>query len=37
MRMFAVIGLQMQATAVGWQVYALARQTMTIEQSAFLL
>jgi len=37
MRMFAIIGLQMQATAVGWQVYALARETMSIEQSAFLL
>lgn len=36
-RIFAVIGLQMQSVAIGWQVYELARQTLSIEKSAFLL
>lgn len=37
MRVLAVVGLQMQSVAVAWQIYALARQTMSIADSAFLL
>ena len=36
-RFIAVLGLQMQAVAIGWQVYDLARRTMGIKESAFLL
>jgi MFS family permease len=36
-RFIAVLGLQMQAVAIGWQVYDLARQSLSIEKSAFLL
>lgn len=36
-RLFAVIGLQMQSVAIGWQVYELARQSLSVEKSAFLL
>ncbi len=31
------IGVQVQIVAIGWQVYALARQTMDVNQSAFIL
>ena len=31
------IGVQVQIVAVGWQVYNLARETMSIEQSAFIM
>lgn len=36
-RVVSQLGLQMQATAIGWQVYELARQTMSIEKASFLL
>ena len=37
MRVIASMGLQMQAVAIGWQIYNLARDSMNIEKSAFLL
>ncbi len=33
----ANIGVQIQIVAIGWQVYALARETMDVKQSAFIL
>lgn len=37
MRQFISASRQMQAVAIGWQVYELARQTRSVEQSAFIL
>ena len=37
MRFIAFMGLQMQAVAIGWQVYNIARETLNVEKSAFLL
>ncbi len=31
------IGVQIQIVAIGWQVYAIARQTMDVKQSAFVI
>ncbi len=36
-RLFATIAISAQGMIIGWQVYGLARQTMDIKQSAFLL
>ena len=37
MRQLITAARQMQAVAIGWQVYDIARQTRSIEESAFLL
>ena len=37
MRVLVSAAREMQAVAIGWQVYDLARETRSIEQSAFLL
>jgi MFS family permease len=34
-RVTAVLGVQIQSVALGWQVYAVARQTMPVAQAAF--
>ena len=36
-RLFATIAISAQAMVIGWQVYGLARETMGIKDSAFLL
>ncbi|MGN6497273.1 MAG: MFS transporter [Tsuneonella sp.] len=36
-RLFSTIAISAQAMVIGWQVYGIARQTMDIKQSAFLL
>lgn len=36
-RILAIFALQMQALAIGWQVYDLARKTMDVPEAAFLL
>jgi MFS family permease len=36
-RWTAALGAQIQSVALGWQMYALARKTMSVEQSAFLV
>ncbi|MGN6500747.1 MAG: MFS transporter, partial [Tsuneonella sp.] len=36
-RLFSTIAISAQAMVIGWQVYGIARQTMGIKQSAFLL
>jgi len=36
-RWTASLGAQIQSVALGWQMYALARKTMSVEQSAFLV
>jgi MFS family permease len=36
-RLFATIAISAQAIIIGWQVYGLARETMDIKASAFLL
>lgn len=36
-RLFATIAISAQGIIIGWQVYGLARETMDIRQSAFLL
>ncbi|MXO73768.1 MFS transporter [Altererythrobacter aerius] len=36
-RLFATIAISAQGMIIGWQVYNIARQTMDINQSAFLL
>lgn len=33
----AIFAFQLQAVAIGWQVYDIARKTMSVENSAFLL
>ncbi len=35
--LLATVGIQVQAVTIGWQVYTLARQTRSIEESAFLV
>lgn len=37
MRVLVAAARQMQAVAIGWQVYDLARETRSIEESAFML
>ena len=34
-RVAATLGVQIQSVALGWQMYAVARQTMDVKQSAF--
>lgn len=34
---FVQVGVQIQAITIGWQVYSVARQTRSIEESAFLV
>ena len=34
-RVAATLGVQIQSVALGWQMYALARETMSVAQSAF--
>ncbi len=36
-RWTAVLGVQIQSVALGWHVYSLARQTMDVKQSAFMV
>lgn len=37
MRLFNTLAIQMLSVAIGWQVYDVARQTRSVEESAFLL
>jgi len=34
-RVMATLGVQIQSVALGWQIYSLARETMSVAQSAF--
>ena len=34
-RVGATLGVQIQSVALGWQMYAVARETMDVKQSAF--
>ncbi|MCA6253725.1 MAG: MFS transporter, partial [Phenylobacterium sp.] len=36
-RVAATLGVQIQSVALGWQVYAVARETMNVAQSAFFV
>lgn len=36
-RVAATLGVQIQSVALGWQMYAVARQTMDVKQSAFFV
>lgn len=36
-RFLSIFGTQVQSIAIGWQVYVLARETMSVEQSAFMV
>lgn len=36
-RFVGTLGVQIQAVALGWQVYAIARQTMSVGESAFMV
>ncbi|WP_246048213.1 hypothetical protein [Hankyongella ginsenosidimutans] len=37
MRLCNTLAIQMLSVAIGWQVYDVARQTRSVEESAFLL
>ncbi|WP_421739340.1 MFS transporter [Caulobacter sp.] len=36
-RFVSTLGVQIQSVALGWQVYAIARQTMSVGESAFMV
>ncbi|OZA71995.1 MAG: hypothetical protein B7X77_12680, partial [Caulobacter sp. 39-67-4] len=36
-RFISTLGVQIQSVAVGWQVYAIARETRSVGESAFLV